>query len=140
MPIPMQYETKYEWKGEAEHGALDAPGHGALDMGTAGEGGRWDPEHLLVAAVETCLANSFLVVAGFSKVEVLGYRSTAEGFLLKEEKKGYRFEKILVRPVVTVAADAIARAQRVMDKAHTVCIISRSLNCPVEVEPEFVSS
>ena len=136
MSIPMNYHTSYTWNGEAVQGALAAENLDDLAVGGAGETGRWDPEHMLVAAVETCLANSFLIVAGFSKMPVEAYTSSAEGVLLKE-KQGYRFERIIVRPVVTVTEDQMRKVERIMEKAHDVCLITRSLSCPVDVEPEF---
>jgi organic hydroperoxide reductase OsmC/OhrA len=140
MSIPMRYETSYQWQGDGQNGALSAADRDPINPGGAEDESRWSPEHLLLAAVESCLANSFIVIAGFSKVDIVGYSSISEGHLVKEPKVGYRFQRITVRPVVTVNAESRDRAERVMDKVHKVCIISRSLNCTVDVEAEFVQA
>ncbi len=137
MNIPMQYETSYQWSGNGMDGTLSIPGSAPLHVGGPNDAGRYSPEHLLPAAAETCLANTFFVIAGLSQLEIKAYHSTAEGELEFTKKEGYRFKKIVIRPVVTVAEDALARAERALEKAHKACLIARSLNCPVEMEAEF---
>ena len=138
MPIPMHYETRYEWSGQKENGTAYAEGLPPLAVGDPAEGDAWAPEYMLVAATEICLLNTFLYIANLSKVAVKAYRSTAAGDLTFEKGKGYRFERIVIRPVLTVAPEDREKAERVLERAHQACLISRSLNCPVEVEPQFV--
>jgi organic hydroperoxide reductase OsmC/OhrA len=137
MSIPMRYETSYQWSGKGADGTMNIPGSTALPMGGPDVAGRYSPEHFLAAAAETCLANTFFVIAGLSRLEIEAYRSSTEGELEFTKGEGYRFKRILIRPVVTLAEDALARAQRALEKAHKACLIARSLNCPVEMEPKF---
>jgi organic hydroperoxide reductase OsmC/OhrA len=88
-----------------------------------------------VVAAETCLANYVLLIAQMSKLEIKAYRSTSEGELVKDGKAGYRFQRILIRPELTVEAGKEPQAERVLKKAHGLCLIARSLNCPVDMEP-----
>ena len=133
--IPMHYHTAYSWTGQGEGGEIAIESHAPLPVGSPHSTDRYSPEHLLVLAAETCLANYVLVIAGMSKLEVKDYRSTAEGELLQEDKIGYRFKRILIRPELTVAAGNEVQAQRILEKSHKLCLIARSLNCPVDMEP-----
>ena len=98
-----------------------------------------NPEQMLLGAVEVCLAATFFSIARMSKLTVASWRSTAAGEVEFVPKEGYRYKGIVIRPVVTVAESDIAKATDVMERAHRFCLISRSVNFPIEVEPEFVS-
>ena len=133
--IPLHYHTAYQWTGEGAAGETRIDGPPRLPVGSPHDSGRYSPEHLLVVAAETCLANYVLLLAGLSSIEVKDYSSTAEGELMQEDRAGYRFKRIVIRPSLTVAAGNEAQAERVLQKAHTLCLVARSLNCPVEMEP-----
>jgi len=137
----MHYETSYEWSGAGEEGTLAVAGLSPLSVGvpTEGDAKCWSPEHLLLAAAEICLVNTFLVISGMSKLAVKAYRSSASGELTLVPKEGYKFERITIRPVITVAEGSIERAERILEKSHRACLITRSFNFPVEVEPQFVA-
>ncbi len=135
--IPMHYETAYRWCGEGEDGDSTIEDHAALSVGPPHSLGRYSPEHLLVVAAETCLANYVLVIARLSKLDIKDYHSTAKGELIKDGKFGYRFVRIEIRPKLTVATGQEVQAQRVLEKSHKLCLIARSLNCPVEVKSEI---
>ncbi len=133
--LPMHYETRYAWQGEAANGLVSIADHADLAVGTPHDLDRYSPEHLLVASAEICLANYVLLIAGLSQLDVKAYRSSAEGELEHEPKAGYRFKRILIRPQITVDSGAEAMAERVVAKAHRACLIARSLSCPVDIEP-----
>jgi organic hydroperoxide reductase OsmC/OhrA len=139
MSIPTHYETRYEWSGEGEAATLYIEGREPLPVGSPRDGSRYCPEHMIVAAAEVCLANTFFVIAEMSKLEVLAYRSSAEGELAFVPKQGYHFQRIVIRPVVTTAEQALSSAERLLEKAHNACLVARSLQCPVDIEPEFRS-
>jgi len=134
--LPMHYQTAYKWQGKEADGLLSVLGHADLPAGTPHDSDRYSPEHLLVAAAEICLANYVTLIAGMSKLEIKAYRSSAEGELEREPKAGYRFKRIVIRPELTVSDGAEALAGRVLEKAHRACLIARSLNCPVDIEPK----
>lgn len=135
--LPMIYTTSYHWSGQAELGTIGAEGRSDLPLASPHVGDRYNPELFLVMAVESCLANSLFAVAGMSQLEIRSYESAAEGELELEKGKGYRFKRVTIRPVLTVEAGKEERATRLLEKAHAICLVSRSLNCPVEVEPEI---
>ncbi|HMQ53187.1 MAG TPA: OsmC family protein [Anaerolineae bacterium] len=137
MSIPTHYETNYQWGGSDETGTLEINDYNPLPVGGPHDAPHYSPEHMLVGAAEICLFNTFYAIAGVSKFEIKGYRSSAEGDLEFVRREGYRFTKIVIRPVVTVAEQDLARAERALEKAHQACLIARSLSCPVEIEPEF---
>ncbi len=133
--LPLNYHTAYAWTGEDVAGEIRIEGPAMLPVGSPQNRDRYSPEHLLVVAAETCLANYVMLLSGLSKIQVKSYRSTSEGELMKEDKAGYRFKRILIRPVLTVEAGKEAQGERVLEKAHKLCLIARSLNCPVDMEP-----
>jgi len=137
--LPLNYQTAYEWTGEDVAGQISIDGPPLLPVGSPHNLDRYSPEHLLVVAAETCLANYVMLLSGLSKIQVKSYRSTAEGELMKEDKAGYRFKRILIRPVLNVEAGKEVQARRVLEKGHKLCLIARSLNCPVEMEATVVA-
>ncbi len=81
-----------------------------------------------------------LFFAGTARLRILSYHSTAEGLLEKAPEGGFRFMEIVIRPVVEVEDGAISKAEQMLDRAHRYCLVSRSMCCPVQVEPEWKAS
>jgi len=135
--IPMQYETGYAWTGTDMAGNVSIAGHPPLPVGSPHDAGRFSPEHLLVATVEACLANYILLFAKLSGLEIRAYHSSATGELEQTDKGGYRFHRIVIRPVLRVPRESVSMAGRIIEKAHNSCLIARSLDCAVEVEPDI---
>lgn len=132
--LPMRYATQYTWQGPKTQGRLSIDGHADLNTGSPHDSDRLDPEHMLLAAAEVCLANTVIAIATHSKLELLGYSSRAEGELEFVDKAGYRFKNIAIVPELTVPPGKEQLAQRVIDKSHRACLVARSLNCQVDVE------
>jgi len=137
--IPMRYETGYSWTGTEMAGHINIAEHPPLPVGSPHEAGRFSPEHLLVATVEACLANYILLIARRSNLEISAYHSSATGELEHADQGGYRFRRIVVRPVLRVPAASASLAGRILVKAHDSCLIARSLDCAVEIEPTIDS-
>ena len=133
--IPMQYETGYSWIGTEMAGVIDIGGHPSLPVGSPHDADRYCPEHLLVATVEACLANYILLFARISSLEIRAYHSSATGELEQLDKGGFRFRRVVVRPVLQVQQGSAALAGRIIEKAHNSCLVARSLGCSVEIEP-----
>ncbi len=132
--IPLKYETAYNWTGDGEKGEVQIADLPVLPFGSPHNTDRFCPENILVVAAEACLANYVLLISSMSKLEIKAYRSTAEGELIKEDQAGYRFKRIVIRPVVTVESGKEQSAERIIQKAHDLCMVARALNCPVDVE------
>lgn len=135
--IPLKYHTAYEWTGDGEKGEIKIGQLPILPIGSPHNAERYCPEHLLVVASEACLANYVLLISQMSMFNIKAYQSTAEGELLKEDKAGYRFKRIVIRPVLTVESGKEDKAKRIIQKAHDLCMVARALNCPVDIEPNI---
>ena len=95
----------------------------------------WSPEHLFVAAVSSCLMTTFRAIAEMSKVEIVDYRDEATGHLIREESL-FRIASVTLRPRITIAdASQLERTHRLIEKAERACLISRSVNAEIRMEP-----
>jgi peroxiredoxin-like protein len=105
-----------------------------------GPGDAWSPEHLLMAAVETCFLFTLRAVARASKVEFTSLQLAAEGTL--DRKDGAtRFTEIVLRPRLRLPAGGDRdKAMRVLEKSEKACLVTASLSTPVRLEPEIVSA
>lgn len=100
-----------------------------------GEPGLWTPEHLLLAAVSTCFVATLRAVAEASKLEFEGVEVPIEGKIEKLEG-GFKFTRITLRPVITIHHEKDReRIGRVLEKAEQVCLVSRSLDCDIALDP-----
>jgi peroxiredoxin-like protein len=100
-----------------------------------GESGLWTPEHFLVAAVASCFAVTFFAMAQASRLDFQNLEMSVEGVLTKSNGK-LGFAEVVIRPVLTVVLkEDRERGNRLLEKAEQGCLISRSLACPVRMEP-----
>ena len=104
-----------------------------------GPGDRWSPETLLCAAVADCFVLSFRAVARASKLDWQAVEASVEGKLDRVEGKS-RFTEIVVRATLRVPAGTDhQRAEKLMEKAEQVCLISNSLLAERRLEPTVVA-
>jgi peroxiredoxin-like protein len=105
-----------------------------------GPGDAWSPEHLLIAAVETCFLFTLRAVARASKLEFVSLELSGQGTL--DRKDGAtRFTEIVLRPRLTLAAGGDRdKAMKLLEKSEKACLISASLSTPIRLEPEIVSA
>lgn len=110
---------------------------GSADPTFHGDRERYNPEQLLLAALAQCHMLSYLHVAVKHGVVVTDYRDDASGLLRLNRDGSGQFESVTLRPKVTVADGSQADlAARLHHEANQVCFIARSVNFPVEHEPE----
>jgi organic hydroperoxide reductase OsmC/OhrA len=118
--------------------ALSADGVAPLDSDAPAEfdgpGDRWSPELLLTAAVVDCYVLSFRAIAGASKLEwtaldcdVVGALERVDGVL-----RFTRFD-ITANLELPSGGDA-AKAERLLEKAERVCLITSSLKSESHLE------
>jgi peroxiredoxin-like protein len=136
-----EYESSMVWS-EGRKGRVEAPGLPSLDFASppefGGPGGAWTPEHAFVTAVNSCILLTFVAIADFSKLAFRSLSASARGTLEKVEGEGLRFTSVEVTLRIGVGTEAdIARAQRLVQKADTSCLVSRSLKTPVRVKAEI---
>jgi peroxiredoxin-like protein len=103
-----------------------------------GPGDAWSPEHLLLAAVETCFMFTFRAVAQASKFQFLSLELSGAGTVDRKEG-ATRFTEIVLKPRLTVPKGADReRAMRMLEKGEKACLVTASLSTPVRLEPEIV--
>ena len=140
---PYSYTTDIEWGGR-RRGYLHTDGCPNLTLSTPpefrGEAGFWTPEHLFVAAAESCLMATFVGIAENSRLAVASYRSTARGRLEWGESSGWTFREITIAPVIELEKpEDQPLAERVLAKAEKGCLIARSMTAVIRVEPQFTT-
>jgi peroxiredoxin-like protein len=102
-----------------------------------GPGDAWSPEHLLLAAVETCFLFTLRAVAQASRIEFTSLELSAEGTVDRQDG-GMRFTEIVLRPRLRLPAGADDdKARRAMEKSEKGCLVTTSLSVPVRLEPEI---
>jgi peroxiredoxin-like protein len=97
----------------------------------------WSPEHLLVAAVNSCIMTTFLAIADNSKLEFSAFESKATGKLEIIEGK-FMISEITIIPVLTILKESDKeRAERVLQKSDAACLISNSVKSKIVYKPEI---
>lgn len=106
----------------------------SADTPFRGDGSRWNPEDLLLAALSECHLLSYLHACVSAGVVVVSYRDEASG-LMRQSGNGGAFVEVTLRPQVEVAEESmIAAAQAAHAQAHEWCFIANSVNFPVRHE------
>ena len=103
-----------------------------------GDGTRYNPEELVVAALASCHMLWYLHLCATSGIVVREYADDASGVVRLEENGSGQFAGATLRPRVTIASGDAARAGELHQRAHELCFIARSVNFPVLVEPRGV--
>jgi len=112
---------------------------GSADPGFRGDATRWNPEETLVASLSACHQLWYLHLCSVAGVIVTGYQDAAEGLMLEDDDGAGQFERVTLRPRVTITADSDpAVAAQLHHDAHDKCFVARSVNFPVTVEPDIV--
>ncbi len=100
--------------------------------------GVWSPEHFFTAAVNSCFMTTFLAVAENSKLEFTDFKCFAEGKLEKQDSK-YLMTEIVLRPEVTIMNESDKeKAERILFRSESACLISNSINSKVTVIPKIM--
>jgi organic hydroperoxide reductase OsmC/OhrA len=111
---------------------------GSADVPFRGDGSRWNPEELLVAALSQCHLLSYLHSAVTHGIVVTDYVDEPVG-TMSQVGQGGRFTSVVLRPRVTITDAAQTElAQAIHREASDNCFIAASVNFPVTHEPEIV--
>lgn len=136
------YEVDLDWKGGRKGLVSSNALINTIDVATppefpGGIEGIWSPEHLLVAAVNSCLMTTFLAIADNSQLPFLHFESHAKGRLDKQDGK-YMITEILLQPVITIADAADTdKAEKVLRKSEAACLISNSIKSNIIMRGEI---
>ena len=103
-----------------------------------GMSGIWSPEHLLVAAVNSCLMTTFLAIAENSKFNFNKFESNASGKLERVDNK-FMISEITLSPVLTIHEENDRdRALRILEKSEAACLISNSVKSKIIFQPKVL--
>ncbi len=137
-----EYEVDLRWNSERK-GTLSSPVLPMqIEVATPPEFPKgmkdiWTPEHLLVAAVNSCLMSTFLAIAENSKVEFISFQSNAIGTIDKVDGK-LSFTEITLRPKVELSSLLQeGRVKRMLEMSEKACAISNSLKTRIILEPSI---
>lgn len=136
------YEVNVNWeagrKGSMSSPVLDTKIEVATPPEfTKGMRGIWSPEHLLVAAVNSCLMTTFLAIAENFKFEFIHFESNADGKLEKVDGK-FMMSEVVLSPVLTISPDADKeKALRILEKSDAACLIGNSIKAKIIFKPEI---
>jgi organic hydroperoxide reductase OsmC/OhrA len=136
-PKSWRYANTVHWT-EAKRGVLTGEGKPDISVATppdfGGHEGVWSPEDFFVAAVNCCIMTTFLYYQAKDSIDLVSYRSTAEG-ALEHGGEGLVFTTVKVKPEVVVASERDRKkAKQAMQRAETACLISKSVRTEVFVE------
>ena len=142
MDTAHHYEVKINWESERK-GLMSSPVlQSNIEVATPpefakGMPGIWSPEHLLVAAVNSCLMTTFLAIAENSSFHFIHFESNADGKLEKVDGK-YMISEVVLTPVLTISHDADKdKAIRILQKSEAACLISNSIKATIIFKPEI---
>jgi peroxiredoxin-like protein len=103
-----------------------------------GIAGLWSPEHLFVAAINSCFMTTFLAVAENSKLSFTAFTSNAVGKLEQVSGK-YMMSEVILKPVLTITdPEQKERAERILQKSESSCLISNSVNSKIILQPTII--
>ncbi len=115
-------------------------GPGEMEIGSAaefgGSGQTLNPEEMFVAAINSCLMNTFFYFMQKFNIELLSYYSQAQG-QLEKQSDGFRFTNVKVRAKVQLPETKnIEKVHETGQLAEKYCLVSRSVACPVGYQLE----
>ena len=148
------YDLTVTWTGDRGRGTatynsfgrdhlVEADGHepilGSSDQAFRGDASRWNPEEMLLASLSQCHMLWYLHLAADAEVVVTGYVDRPYGVMSTAADGSGQFDRVTLRPRVTITADSdVEAALLVHHRVPDFCFIARSVNFPVDHEPEIV--
>ncbi len=139
-----KYNVNLTWE-EGRKGILHSPELSSkievvtppeFDQGIAGI---WSPEHLFTASVLSCFMTTFLAIADFSKLEYEAFECNAVGVLEKLEGKLQMTEINLIATLKIKDLEKKEKAERILQKSETACLISNSIKSKVTLSTQIIS-
>jgi organic hydroperoxide reductase OsmC/OhrA len=96
---------------------------------------KWTPEHLFVAAVNSCLMSTFLLIAENSRFEFNSFESNAIGKIEKIDGK-FAVTEIILKPSLSIPpTQSETKAKRVLEMSENACAIANSIKTKITLEP-----
>jgi peroxiredoxin-like protein len=99
--------------------------------------GIWSPEHLFTASVSSCFMTTFLSVAENSRLVFTDFTCRSTGKLEQIDGK-FMMTEIVLEPTVTIADEKDrGKAERVLQKSESLCLISNSVKSKIIMLPSI---
>lgn len=143
MSITHLYDVKVAWENERKGLLSSNELNQNIEVVTPPEfpkgiAGVWSPEHLFVAAINSCLMTTFLAIAENSKLEFSSFSSDASGKLEMIDGK-YLMSEVNLHPNVIVKEGTDKeRVERILVKSEAACLISNSVKSKINFFPEII--
>ena len=147
------YEVRMKWTGNDGEGTKTYKSYrrdhtivcegkpeipGSSDPNFRGDPSRYNPEELLVASLSSCHMLWYLHLCAVNHISVLEYHDAASGVMHENTDGSGQFARVVLKPTVTVSmGNDHDKAGELHHQAHRLCFIARSVNFPVEVQPEI---
>jgi peroxiredoxin-like protein len=96
----------------------------------------WSPEDFLVAAAASCLAVTFTGLAARAGLTYTKLKVDADGIAGTRSDGRFGFTHLLLRLAVETDPANEAQARQLAEQAEESCLVSASLDLPVETEIE----
>ncbi len=97
----------------------------------------WTPEDLLLSSIAGCYTATFRALAEHSKLNYSDLAVEVEG-TVSNAGRGFEFSEIRLRPTLTInGEDEQVLASRLLEKAKTVCLVSRALSVDLKFESQI---
>jgi organic hydroperoxide reductase OsmC/OhrA len=114
--------------------------HCSNDPMLGGDPALHNPEDLLISALSACHMLWYLHLCANAGVIVFAYEDFPVGYGDTEKSGAGRFVSALLRPKVTISPDSDTnKAFALHHEIHKHCFIARSVNFPVNIEPEIAT-
>jgi osmotically inducible protein OsmC len=92
----------------------------------------WSPEDFFVAAAASCLAVTFTGLAARAGLTYTSLKVDADGIAGQRLDGRFGFTRLLLRLEVETDPADVDEARRLADEAERTCLVSASLDLPVE--------
>ena len=92
----------------------------------------WSPEDFFVAAAASCLAVTFTGLAARAGLAYTSLKVDADGVAGKRDDGRFGFTRLLLRLELETEPGAEALARELAEEAERTCLVSASLDLPVE--------
>jgi organic hydroperoxide reductase OsmC/OhrA len=127
------YDRAHEIRGDGKPTIL-----ASAEPALRGDGTRWNPEELLVAALSQCHMLWYLHLCAAAELIVQSYVDRPDGTMVESDDGSGRFTRVTLRPAITIAdRERLDEARDLHEAAHRLCFIANSVNFPVAVEPSL---
>lgn len=140
-PVRYKYMTNLSWSSEKK-GILKSIGKPEIEVACPPEFGghpnMWSPEDLFLSSVEVCTMTTVLWLVNKEKMQLLSYKSKAEGFV--EMVNGvFQFSLINIKLTIGVSSGKDCdKIENIIKKVNKTCLISNSIRSTVKIETKIV--